>query len=390
MAEKDGAAMRIELIGATEGWRNLEPMLKFGRDNARVCYTDKDFVVVQNEQDKAALMDRLLTSGHHSPFEHTTLSFYMQGLPKIMAMVLNNEQDMATSEKSARYTRMEDIEPVQNALYDKWMDRLTPLIGAVYPAMGNSEDRQVAIKKLVQENARYMTSVFTPTKMTHTLSLRQLNFIAHEMEALIPEYRQSGNPMFSRLADCFEAFIAQEDIAKFREADLTSKIEHHLSLFQPHTVAPHFADTYAINYLMSFAGLAQAHRHRTIDYHISGGHQPGAPLGFFIPGIILPDRSLVREWTGDLEEVATSDFPQAQFLKVNETGTPRHYISKMRQRLCGHAQYEIMKNTQAVAEMYGSVRPEIAANATSRCKIESTGCDSPCVWGPANGLTRVV
>lgn len=61
-------------------------------------------------------------SGHHSTFGHSFLTLEISGIPKALAMVLNNEKEYNTSEKSARYTRMKDIEPRQNALYDKWVN----------------------------------------------------------------------------------------------------------------------------------------------------------------------------------------------------------------------------------------------------------------------------
>lgn len=45
-----------------------------------------------------------LNNGHHSVYDHINLSFNLQNIPKILAMVLNNEHQYTTSEKSVRYT----------------------------------------------------------------------------------------------------------------------------------------------------------------------------------------------------------------------------------------------------------------------------------------------
>ena len=43
---------------------------------------------------------------HHSVFGHDYISLYFEGIPKIIAMMINNEKDYNTSEKSGRYTVM--------------------------------------------------------------------------------------------------------------------------------------------------------------------------------------------------------------------------------------------------------------------------------------------
>ena len=39
---------------------------------------------------------------------------------KILAMIINNEKDYSTSEKSARYTKMK-LSLKEQEIYDKWM-----------------------------------------------------------------------------------------------------------------------------------------------------------------------------------------------------------------------------------------------------------------------------
>ena len=69
-----------------------------------------------------------LNNGHHSVYDHTYINFNIQNIPKILAMVLNNEKQYTTSEKSARYTK---ITPGENSvitkeevdLYNKWLEK---------------------------------------------------------------------------------------------------------------------------------------------------------------------------------------------------------------------------------------------------------------------------
>ena len=68
-----------------------------------------------------------LNNGHHSVYDHINISFNLQNIPKILAMVLNNEHQYTTSEKSARYTPVQVsgesvITDREVELYNKWME----------------------------------------------------------------------------------------------------------------------------------------------------------------------------------------------------------------------------------------------------------------------------
>ncbi|MBN1618718.1 FAD-dependent thymidylate synthase [Candidatus Dojkabacteria bacterium] len=52
-------------------------------------------------------MDRTLRDGHDSVYERTVFTFNIEGIPKFLAMILNNEPPYSTSERSARYTKMD-------------------------------------------------------------------------------------------------------------------------------------------------------------------------------------------------------------------------------------------------------------------------------------------
>ena len=81
---------------------------------------------------------------------------------------------------------------MQKELYDKWMGILAPAIEQEGVLIG-SKNREVRARKLAQENARYMTSAFTPTNMDYTISLRHLNEIRDKFERFIDS--NSGEPI---------------------------------------------------------------------------------------------------------------------------------------------------------------------------------------------------
>lgn len=180
-----------------------------------------------------------------------------------------------------------------------------------------------------------------------------------------------------------------EQVSALRVNGMENQTDRHLSLFNPRLVEEHFGDTYSTSYEMSFAGLAQAHRHRTINYHISDGTALGAPLDFFLPGIIKGNDKLLTEWTEDLTEVGSYDFPQAQLLRVNERGIIEDFRSKAFLRMCGHAQYEIMRQTLATAQNYQQYQMEYSDGLKTKC-LQGITCNSKCNWRGARALERKV
>ena len=81
-------------------------------------------------------------------------------------MVINNEHQYTTSEKSARYTPIERkensiITEEEEILYNKWLKIFQNKIKEQYGYIYNDNK----ILKLAQENARYLVTVFMPTQM---------------------------------------------------------------------------------------------------------------------------------------------------------------------------------------------------------------------------------
>ncbi len=294
---------------------------------------------------------------------------------------------------------MSDIEPKQKIVYDKWIEILKPKIDRIYPQMDNAESRKNNIQKLAQENARYMTSVFTPTKMGHTINLRQLNHLISKFENYYEENKNSESPLMNKIAQSMKDFVDQTKERWFIEG-LQNQTDRDLSLFNSSkleknqvystTINEHFADSYVTSYKLSLAGLAQAHRHRTINYNILNGAELKAPLGVFIPRIIRYDSDLMREWKEDLYGIAETDYPQAQLVAVAERGIIEDFRSKALLRMCGHAQAEIMENTHETAKKYFQYIDTFGKNALKPKCQQGIKCPSNCVWTGKKALERLV
>lgn len=389
--------MKVGLIGTSDGIRTRKGALKYCQDFARVCYSEKSFEGVKTEPYNSRLVEgRLVKSGHHSVFDHFNLSLSFEGLPKAMAMAFNSEPPYTSSEKSARYTTMRgDMEMRQGELYDKWSSILRGEILEKFSVSKFSSLYEIgygsktAEQKLAQENARYMTSVFTSTKMGYTVSLRQLNVIADKFEKF--ELDLNGDLFKQRVfEEGMVPFLDSDVVREFRIEGLNSKSKSGVRLFGD-SVEEHFGkDIYSTNLDMSFACLAQNHRHRTIHNSIVGGHELGAPLGYFVPPIIRGSK-FEGEWVDDLKSVSESDFPQGQIVKVSERGTREDLEMKLRERNCGLAQLEIVRSMDELLEKYAEHVPEMSDLRGANCLTKGGGCEKGgCIFGPENAVNRLI
>lgn len=385
--------MEIAVVGATtqdkEQVKRLadkDVMLFDGAHDANICYTGKhyDDIVEEAEERTLRRIDGTLERGHHSVHEHPHLGLYLRDVPKILAMFLNNEKMYVTSEKSARYTKMKPSNE-EKELYDDWMSRFVEAISKKYP--GIDEKKR---KKLAQENARYLTSVFTPTSMKYTISFRQLNYVMHMFDDFVDSAEDTA--FNARLKPFMSEFVDQLRHLYVEKLDPKKKRRGLSLIASRDDFKDHFGDTYCISYSGSFAYLAQAHRHRTLNYQM----QPVSECDhFFIPSI-LDDESVPR-WIDDLLSVA-SNFPQGSLVRITERGTYEDFISKVNERLCGQAQFETMRRTKSILDSYlsstsqdnPSVHAELLPYANGpKCTFPDHECGEPCLFGK-KALERLV
>ena len=107
------------------------------------CYMQDTFDQLREKgiDDILAIAQIVEQNGHHSTYDHANLTLELSGIPKALAMILNNEKQYATSEKSARYTIMDKVEPKQLKLYNKWYEILKNEIALKYGKMGGYFDK---------------------------------------------------------------------------------------------------------------------------------------------------------------------------------------------------------------------------------------------------------
>ena len=378
-----------------DGTFDKEKAINLSGKIAGVCYDEEGFNHLVNEAEETTnrRIERTLNNGHHSVYDHVNISFNLQNIPKMLAMVLNNEHQYTTSEKSARYTPIvvngeSVITDKEVELYNKWLEIFKEKIKERY---GNVfSDYRVG--KLAQENARYLVTVFMPTEMIYTTSLRQINYIASWMKDYISEC-DVNNHYERKLAIAMKEFINELDRLNVLENRLMNNEKYRrLSLFgeKLEDEEEYFGKVYSTTYKGTFAQLGQAHRHRTLDYKMERLDKKE----YYVPPIIECDERLMKEWLKDISSV--SDVcPQGEMILINEEGKYEDFILKCKERLCSSAQVEIADQTRETLLKYqryttsDNVRKDIVKYTRgARCTFPDFDCASDCKFKEGKLMTR--
>ena len=317
--------MKIQVLGSTkEGYEMpKEEAILFSGKSAGICYLPDKVETLWKEPEEKTLKraNNNIILGHHSVFGHATYNLILEEIPKILAMILNNEKAYTTSEKSARYTVMESSNPKEKELYEKWCNIYKERIKEVYK---NFEERN--IEKLAQENARYLISVFTPaTTMEYTVNFEQLNYIISWAKDYIEKTPE--NSFSTKLKNVLKEFL--KALPDLEAEGLNSGMKQRsFSMFAKRTRNEEFGENYSVNYYASFAQLAQAQRHRTLSYEMQFKDE----VKYYIPPIIRQTK-WENEWLKDIEALK-DNFPQGMMVWVNERGTIENFVLKCTERLC--------------------------------------------------------
>ena len=379
--------MEIKVIASTKVGYVMpkDEAVDFSGKSAGICYLPDtvETLFAEAPEKTQRRADGNIKSGHHSVFGHPTYNLCFEGIPKILAMILNNEKIYNTSEKSARYTHMEPS-PQEKELYEKWIEIFKEQILIQYPKF---EDKRAL--KLAQENARYLISVFTPaTVMEYTVNFGQLNYIINWAKDYIKNAEE--NAFSIKLKETFKEFLAVMPDLEIEGLDSRNK-NRNFSLFAKRKNRnEEFGENYSVTYLASFAQLAQAQRNRTLSYEITLLDEPK----YYVPPIIA-GTNLEKEWLKDISSLKEF-FPQGMLVQVNERGTIENFVLKCMERLCGFSQLEIMQETKNIMNKYLEAtkdKPELYQyllpySRGARCTFPGWKCDSPCVFGGYGAMIR--
>ena len=386
------------LLNELDNISDNENALSLAGKTAGICYMGDDYLsnAIQNKDTAVKRARGTAKKGHHSIYDHGNVTLLISGIPKIIAMLLNNTQFYTTSEKSARYTLMKPETDMELDLYNKWVEKFKVVINELYPEIDKS-----TVVKLAQENARYLISVFTPTVMAYTTSNRQLGYLVDWCDKLPEQLREQGlvGDFYDKVCGKLKEFKCAL-LEEIGEPIIKDNKNRGFNLFTPENdnVNEIFDDVYKLHYKATFAELAQAQRHRTITHQISIGR---GNLGYYVPKCIR-DTELEQEWVTDIASLAYC-YPQGTLVEVTERGIFENFILKAKERLCGRAQLEICNVTEHYMDKFienksnlSSVNRELLDRntgedkAVTKCLMDNFKCTEVCRWGNRRGLTRLI
>ena len=388
-----------------DGTYNIEEAKILAGHIAGECYDEEGLENIQKEprEKTERRIQNTLEHGHHSVYGHETIKFNIENIPKVLAMVLNNENEYTTSEKSARYTKVDYdeefiISKEESELYDKWFKIFYIKIEEKYQDIF----KKFKMRTLAQENARYIVTAFMPTKLIYTTSLRQINYIASWFEKYQKDVAEKGEnaTYFEKtLANSMNEFNMHLTELKVIEPGLSKNEKNRdISLFNKtgYEREEYFGDVYSTNYKVTFPELGQAQRHRSLDYEMTMPNK--GEEEYFIPPIIADDPMLVDEWLSDLKSVEDK-IPNALLVTVNERGTYENFVLKCKERLCSEAQLEIANQTKETLTKYyeellekNHPLAEDLAQYThgARCTFPGFKCTSDCKFKEGKILIRKI
>lgn len=374
---------------------------------AGVCYASEGFDTIKQQPLLKAIERAGTTASRHhdSVFGHFTINMEIE-CSKIICMILNSIGVSNTSEKSSRYTKMHPENDSEQEKYEKWHDIIFDLIQKEYPEKFDTS----SANKLAYENARYMISVFTPTFMEYSLPWRNVYYVqqwlldaAEHCDSLEGSFNKRLAIEMRETAKCFITIMGgnkdylkdnKNEYLRFipyqagRNGDAASDLESYGT--------KHYGDTYTDLYRCSFACLAQAERHRTLNWKmIFSGNEDDLTLDdFFIPKIVKK-YGMEKEWLDDIYSLRDI-FPQGTLVGVVEQGTFENFVLKCKERMCNCAQLEIMNlvnhqvqvfhdHSENLSEFNKNLLDKIYMNdPLQRCQYDDFKCASPCKWGSTN------
>ncbi len=379
--------MEINILAATSPYRlNVKNEFnKLSGEFAGICYMSGTLqeIIAQPLEKKLARAQKAKENGHHSIFDHECITLYLKDVPKLFAMLLNNEKVYATSEKSARYTQME-ADGIDYVMYTKWQKVLEDLIQTKYGA--NPFFTQKKIQKLAQENARYFLSVFTNTSLAYTTTYRQLSYLY----GWLKDIQNHPSALIQKLKPTADQFCKYLEINNFVDKTISQGSKQSgFSLIADKDKQDYYGDVYCTHYFGSLAQFAQAQRHRSLSLQFK--EMP--TTSFYVPKILQDEPELKNQWLSDMFKIKDLT-PQGMIVQIFERGTPEALVMKIKDRLCTNAQLEICQQTKKTLQTYIEQTKDqqikdmlMQYNNGARCK-SGFDCKSPCGFADGINLNR--
>jgi thymidylate synthase (FAD) len=154
---------------------------------ARLCYahSTEGLLDAQSPEEAQALVARLNSMGHHSPLEHASFTFYIEGVSRVLTHQLVRHRIASYSQRSQRYVAHDSFDyvippqlegrTVQSdegetdavAYFEETMRLIAARYAALNDALGRTGERS-------NEDARYVLPNACESKIFVTMNAREL------------------------------------------------------------------------------------------------------------------------------------------------------------------------------------------------------------------------
>lgn len=143
---------------------------------ARLCYSDESVSVLKNgisPERTRSFISNLLRSGHHSPLEHVSFTFAVDGISRVTTHQIVRHRIASYSQRSQRYVRMSEpaciIPPsvAENETARKLFSETVKTCHDAYCALVNAG--------IPKEDARYILPHGWETSIVITMNARELH-----------------------------------------------------------------------------------------------------------------------------------------------------------------------------------------------------------------------
>ena len=397
----------------------IEEETKISGKSAGMCYCNDNFNKILDNNDGAKTrFRRVVSTHHHSIAEHAHIEVVITGISKVLAMILNNQQCYATSEKSGRYTQMTGNTKVEQQYYNKWYKILFDELMKTDLIISQKDAGEKMADKLAKENARYLLGIFSPiVSMCYTCSLMQWTYIAQWMKEAIEEmkkdtttshqmYIKNLSREFQEFSECIEKnglYIPELVNRKNR------KIDTFIDMYHIYNADMEYPNRYKVGvqstdevivawFQASFASLAQLQRHRTTKFYMTVCSEIGSisdtrfhedQRSSFVPELLQSNRRM--DWICDRSEILSADnnivLLIGDRIACKMITTFDNFKSIMMERCCGRAQFETMGVVNQIheavfrsSELYREFCADnrLPQRGVTKCMMQK--CAEPCIF----------
>lgn len=154
---------------------------------ARLCYSASDIeqlAIGVSQQDQGAFIDKLLAMGHHTPFEHISFTFGVEGVSRSLLAQITRHRIASFSVQSQRYVG-ETSAGRDGSTFDYIVPRRVKELGAEAVEQFEAQMHQIQAwydhwvelfgdDKSAYEDARFVLPNAAETKLVVTMNAREL------------------------------------------------------------------------------------------------------------------------------------------------------------------------------------------------------------------------